>query len=225
MKASTPKTIARDTFYGFCKRLCIGSLTVLTAARYFNVPPVEDVQRGLLIASNHQSFLDPMLIGLALPCPIDYMARSSLFSVPGFGALIGTLGAHPVERGRIDRSGLRAILHVLRSDRPLLMFPEGTRSDDGSLGTFKSGVGTLAVRCNVPVLPACVEGAFESWPRHRALPRPGRAAVAYGEFIETDGLGEPEVTARMKEQIEGMQDRLKEYLAATRPRLWPTAAR
>lgn len=225
MSVPTPKTIARHAFYRFCRHLCIGSLTLFTAVRHFNVPPVSELRRGLLIASNHQSFLDPVLIGMAWPYPIDYMARSSLFKPPGFGGLIRALGAHPVQRGRVDRSGLRTILRVLREGRPLLMFPEGTRTRDGSLGRFRSGVGALAVRCGVPVLPACIEGAFESWPRQRALPRPGRIAVAYGSFIEPDGLDEPEVTARMQDQISGLQTKLREYLATARARLWPRGRR
>jgi len=225
MTVRTPKTIARHAFYRFCRDLCVGSLTLLTAVRYFNVPRVSQIKRGLLIASNHQSFLDPVLVGMAWPYPIDYMARSSLFKPPGFGTLIRALGAHPVRRGRVDRSGLRTVMRVLRSNRPLLMFPEGTRTRDGSLGKFRSGVGALAVRCKVPVLPACIEGAFECWPRHRALPRPGRVAVAYGSFIEPDGMDEPEMTARMHGQIRRLQKRLREYLADSRPRLWATGRR
>ncbi len=202
---------------GFCRLI---QLTVavpavaLTGVRHYNTPSAELLGGGLLIAANHQSYLDPVLVGIALPRPICYLARSSLFAVPGFGPLIRGLKAHPVSRGAVDASALKATIRLLRDGEALLVFPEGTRTRDGSLGTFKPGVASIAIRCGVPLLPVCIEGAFRCWPRSRALPRPARAAVAYGEPIRPDGRDAGELTAAMRAQVGALRGFLRRRLAA-----------
>ncbi len=171
-------------------------------------------QGGALLLSNHQSFLDPVLVGMALPEPISYLARRSLFRIPGFRELLKSLGTHPVRQGAVDISALKAIMRLLRDGGALLMFPEGTRSYDGSLGRFKPGAAAVALRCGVPVLPVCVEGTYVCWPRTDRLPRPARVAVAYGRVVEPDGLSAEALTARLRERIQGLQQFLREYLGS-----------
>lgn len=199
-------------FYCLCKHVLRGSLAAYVRVRYFDVPDIRAVRRGLLIASNHQSFLDPELVGISLPVPVSYLARRDLFEIPVFGQAIAALGSHPVTRGAIDTAALRTILTLLRSGEPLLMFPEGTRTPDGELGEFKSGVAAIAIRCGVPILPACVEGTFECWPRTKLLPRPGRVAVAYGPLMEPRGQSAEELTAKLRMEIQGLQAFLRHYL-------------
>jgi 1-acyl-sn-glycerol-3-phosphate acyltransferase len=185
---------------------------VLTGVRHFNVPDIGRRRGGLLIASNHQSFLDPMLVGMALPGPICYLARRSLFRTPGFGALLRAVGVHPVRRGAVDAGALKAVLRMLRRGGTVVMFPEGTRSRDGTLGRFKTGAAAIALRCGVPLLPVCVEGAYECWPRTRLLPRPGRVAVAFGkELAPGDGTAD-ELTRRLRAEIEELRASLRRYL-------------
>jgi len=94
----------------------------------------------------------------------------------------------------------------------VLVFPEGTRSRNGSLGRFKPGAAAIAARCGVPLLPVCVEGAHECWPRSRTLPRPGRAAVAFGEPIATEGMSPEELTERLCDEIIALRASLRDYL-------------
>ncbi len=199
-------------FYFLCKYLLRGSLAAYVGVRYFDIPDAGMMRGGLLVVSNHQSFLDPMLVGMALPGPIAYLARRDLFRIAGFGQMIAALNAHPVTRGGVDSEALKNILAMLQSGRTLLMFPEGTRSRDGSLGRFKPGAAAVAIRCGVPVLPACVEGAYECWPRTRALPRPGRVAVAYGKPLPPSAESAEELTAKLRARIEALQQRLRRYL-------------
>ncbi|MFW6107509.1 MAG: lysophospholipid acyltransferase family protein [bacterium] len=138
---------------------------------------------GVVLASNHASFLDPPAVGLGLPRPIWYMARASLFRVPGFRQLIEALNALPIERGGADRRAVRRAVELLRGGGALLVFPEGTRSRDGRVGRFGAGFAMMAARAGVPVVPVALAGTFEAWPRHRALPRAGRVAVAFGEPV------------------------------------------
>jgi len=212
MRSWNVKRSLRCAFFQLCRHLCIHAMMALSGVRYFNVPDMQEVVGGLLIVANHQSYLDPVLVGMALGRPINYVARSSLFRLPGFTQLIRALGAHPINRGEVDRSGLKGIIKLLRKGEPLLLFPEGTRTSDGSLGEFGRGAGSLAVRCGVPVLPVCIEGAFRCWPRHRTLPRPARVAVAFGRPLSSQGCTAHELTRRVAAEIQRLQHSLRRYL-------------
>jgi len=170
----------------------------------------------LLIAANHQSFLDPVLVGMALEEPICYLARRSLFRTPGFGRLLRVLRVYPISRSAVDSRGIRTVLRLLRNGEAVLMFPEGTRTRDGALGRFRRGVASLAVRCNVPILPVAVEGAFACWPRTRALPRPARAGVIFGGPMRPEGRDAGELTARLRDEIAQLQGFLRERLEGNR---------
>jgi len=202
----------QPAFWCFCRCLSLGPVLVLTKVRYFNVPDRRTLSGGLLLASNHQSFLDPLLVGLALPVPIRYVARRELFGVPGFGRLISALGAIPVARGQIDSRALRAVLSVLRRGEPVLVFPEATRTRDGELGRFKRGAASMALRCGVPVLPVAIEGAFACWPRTRLLPRPARVAVVYGEPVRPEGQDADKMTRRIRDEVETLRKRARRFL-------------
>jgi len=212
----------RELFYDACRQTVGFSVFALTGVRHFNVPPVEEMRRGVLIVSNHQSYLDPILVGMALPMRINYLARESLFRLAPFGLLLRAVGTHPYGRDRVDRTGLKKAMRILRAGEPLLVFPEGTRTRDGGLGRFQRGMGTLAIRCGVPVLPVCIAGAYESWPRQRLLPGPRRVAVAFGNFIPSAGREPSEVVRAAVCDIERLMRYLTGYLkgwhGATRDR-------
>jgi len=182
-----------------------------TGVRHFDVPDLHGVRNGLLLVSNHQSFLDPLLLGMPLEVQVCYLARKSLFEVPGMGALLWALNTYPVRRGQVDPGALKTILKLLRTGQRVVMFPEGTRTHDGSLGVFRPGAAAMAIRTGVPVLPVCIEGAFRCWPRTSALPRPARVAVAYGSLMAPEGDAAA-LTERIRLEIAAMQRRLRLYL-------------
>ncbi len=194
-----------------CRYMFGPVMTCLTGVRHFNVPNPERLT-GVLIASNHQSYLDPVLIGIALQRPVHYLARRSLFRVPGLSVAIRLLGAHPVSQDRIDGAAVRTILRLLRRGEALLLFPEGTRTSDGSLKVFEPGVGAIAARFGVPVLPVCVEGAFRCWPRTRSLPTPARVAVAYGKIVWPKDRDPAAIMSAIANQIARMQGFLRHHL-------------
>ena len=142
---------------------------------------------GMLLVSNHESFLDPMMIGPSLPRSIYYMARRSLYDAPVFGWLIRAVKTLPVERGGGERVLMRMALDVLSRGEGLLVFAEGTRSPDGEVKPFTAGFALLAARAKVPIVPVGVHGGFEAWPRHRLLPRFGVTHVAFGEPLPPPG--------------------------------------
>ncbi len=123
-----------------------------------------------LFASNHQSMLDPPLVGSSLPREISFIARRSLFDNPLFGFVIRACHSIPVDRGEADIGAIRAALAALASGEGLLIFPEGTRSHDGEIMAPKAGAGLLACRSGVPVIPIRIRGTRDVLPRGSLLP-------------------------------------------------------
>jgi 1-acyl-sn-glycerol-3-phosphate acyltransferase len=111
-----------------------------------------------IIASNHASNMDPLLVCIAFPGQIRWMSKAELWKVPGLGWLITKLGAFPVHRGESDREAIRRAKELLRERYTIGMFPEGTRQRQGVLGEPQAGVGMLALEPGVPVIPVRVRG-------------------------------------------------------------------
>jgi 1-acyl-sn-glycerol-3-phosphate acyltransferase len=136
-----------------------------------------------LIVSNHQSILDPPVIGGAARRQIYFLAKAELFRIPLFGRLIRAVHARPVRREGSDPRALRTAALLLKEGKALLVFPEGTRSLDGRLGEGKPGVGMLAVTSGAPVVPAYVSGTLEALPKGAAWPRRSQVSVSFGPAI------------------------------------------
>jgi 1-acyl-sn-glycerol-3-phosphate acyltransferase len=134
----------------------------------------------VLLVANHSSLLDPPLVGGASPRRLSFLAKAELFRIPLFGGLIRRLGARPLRREGADSAALRAALRVLKDGGALLVFPEGTRGEEGLLRPAKPGAGMLAVLGGAPVVPVYISGSGRVWPRGRRLPRPGRVTVTFG---------------------------------------------
>ena len=127
----------------------------------------------VLMVTNHQSFLDPWLIGIAIHRQLHYMARDSLFK-GGFLQFLGELwNAFPVKRGAADLGAIRTAVERLDKGFIVSVFPEGTRSEDGTIGAIAPGITLILNRCkaDVPIMPVVIDGAFEAWPRKRKLPQ------------------------------------------------------
>lgn len=137
---------------------------------------------GVLLVSNHLSHLDVFVLGILVPRPLNYVARSTLF-VPILGPLIRSVGGFPIQREGMGASGLKETLRRLRDGGIVTLFPEGTRSIDGELGELKAGIAVLAARARVSIVPAAVAGTFEAWPRSRPFPRAHPIRVHYGPPI------------------------------------------
>ena len=141
---------------------------------------------GVLLVSNHQSFLDPLLATCAVYREGNYMARDTLFANPLFGRLIASLNAFPVKRGAGDVGAVKETLRRLKAGKVVLVFPEGTRTRDGSIGTINPNSLSIARRAGVAIVPAVVDGAYEAWPRSKSLPRPGTVYVTYAEPLTAE---------------------------------------
>ncbi|MCC7408256.1 MAG: (d)CMP kinase [Phycisphaeraceae bacterium] len=166
--------------------------------------------RPVLLVSNHQSFLDPIVIGTATRGrPFISLAKASLFRNRFFGGFIRSTNAIPVERGAADLAAMRRCVDLLRQGRMLLVFPEGTRTPDGTTKPFAPGTLMLIRRARPQVVPVAVEGAYDAWPRKHRLPRlGGRIAVMVGRPIDSDELladGPEAALKRLRDEVEGMR--------------------
>lgn len=141
---------------------------------------------GALVVSNHQSHLDPILVGLSCDRRLNFVARDTLFGFPPFRWLIYSLDAIPIDREGIGLGGLKESLRRLKAGEMLLIFPEGTRTPDGDVGHLKPGFLALARRSKVPLLPVAIDGAFDSWPKRNLLPGLAVIHVRYAKPLSPD---------------------------------------
>lgn len=162
----------------------------------------------MILAANHASSADPVLIGAflnqRLGRPLNWLGKRELLDLPIMGWLARQGGIHPVDRDAADLEAFRAAMRVLEAGQILAVFPEGTRSRDGGLQHVREGVGMLALRSGAPVLPAAVIDSDLMWPRGHLLPRFGRrVTVRYGTpFSVTDALEAAGIPTRGRQATE-----------------------
>jgi 1-acyl-sn-glycerol-3-phosphate acyltransferase len=141
-------------------------------------------QGPVLMCSNHQSYLDPVLVGLTCDRRLNFLGRASLFRSYFFRRLFEFLDAIPLEREGLGLAGLRESLRRIRRGEMVLIFPEGTRTRTGEIGPLEAGFCLLARRASVTLVPVGIDGAFEVWPKEARFPRPGRIQIDVGQPIE-----------------------------------------
>jgi 1-acyl-sn-glycerol-3-phosphate acyltransferase len=124
----------------------------------------------VLVVSNHQSFIDPLLVGLAVRRRFTYLARKTLFRDPIFGGYLRSVRCIPVDQEGVAKEGLKAVLEKLKQGNAVLIFPEGERTPTGEMLPLRPGVQLLIKRGLCPVLPVGISGAFQSFPRTAKLP-------------------------------------------------------
>ena len=133
---------------------------------------------GVILASNHRSFLDPFAIGCCIGRPIYFVAKEELFKNPVIGWFLNCLGAFPVMRGRSDEESVITSLALLEGGQAVVIFPEGTRVPSGSLGRPKRGVGRLALESGKPVVPVAVTGSEHARDGWRI--KPAKVHIRFG---------------------------------------------
>lgn len=170
---------------------------------------------SFLIAANHLSFLDPPLIGAQVPRQIAYFARKTLWK-PGLASWwLDTVGTIPVDRdGGQDVSAIKRVLRALQDDKGLILFPEGTRSPDGQLQSAKAGVGLIACRSQVPVIPARIFGSFEALGKGGSLRLGTPVSIVFGEPIPPSVYDAKEAG---KDRYQISSERIMARIAALQP--------
>lgn len=138
---------------------------------------------GLLLAMNHQSFLDPPLAGIACDREIFFLARKSLLEWPVLGSLFPKLNVIPYDQTGADTSAIKAVIRVVRGENAAVIFPEGTRSKDGRLQAAQAGIGMIIAKTLVPVVPLRVFGAYEAFPRHTKRVQFSPITIVVGDVL------------------------------------------
>lgn len=164
---------------------------------------------GALLLSNHQSFLDPLLIGLPHNRPISFVARHNLFQVPFVGWVLRNTYVMPINREAAGTASIREAVRRMRHGFLVGIFPEGTRSADGRLGDIKPGFIALIRQGRAPVVPVGIAGAHEAMPRGAILPRRGRVRVVFGAPLPEAEVARLSARGHEQELLAFMADRLE----------------
>lgn len=208
--ASQYRTRMRISYRAF-RFICACIFYIYFRGRVYGKPRVPRTGRVLLV-SNHQSHVDPVVTTLALPRECHYVARDTLWKNRIFGRLITHLNALPIKRGAADVGALKEIIRRLKADCAVVIFPEGTRTTDGSLGRFHANALAVAKKVGTTIVPVTVCGAYEAMPRGSTIPRPRKIRVAYAEPISPEQVAEwdeSRITNTVRERIDANLQRMQ----------------
>ncbi len=185
-----PQVGGSEPFYWLVRNALFIFYKVLFRFRYFgsaNVPGKKD-PRGVILAPNHASYLDPPAIGVSLGRRVTFLAKDYLFKHGFVGWILRGIGAYPIksDSGNDFRS-IRDLVRILKRGACVAIFPEGTRSADGSLREPEGGIGFLAMKSGAWVVPAYIQGSYEAMPRGTSGVRMKPVKIFYGEaFLATE---------------------------------------
>ena len=159
---------------------------------------------GALICANHQSNLDPIVIGGACPRPVNYLAKESLFRPGLMGWFLRWNDAIPIDREGTGIAGIKETLRRLKRRESVVIFPEGSRSLDGELQDLKKGFCSLARRTSAALVPVGIEGTFDAMPPKSKTIRLGRIQVVFGPEIKAEEyqeLDDDQLTQLLQQRI------------------------
>jgi len=155
---------------------------------YWEVKGIENIPKkgGFIIASNHLSYLDSPIIGVASPRKLHYLAKLSLFKIPVLSFLIRIYGAIPIEREKEYSISIRKGLEILKKEEGLVIFPEGTRNPKGEVKIPKKGVAFLAYKTKVPVIPVKLKGTEKALAIGGKFVKPVKVKVIFGPPVKVE---------------------------------------
>lgn len=158
---------------------------------------------GVIVAANHQTYIDPFWISVAIKRPTRYLAWSVAFNWPLVGRCLTLFGAWPLQVEGSDPSAIRRTLQWLRNGGAVVIFPEGARStSSGEMDRFKGGAVRLALEAKVPILPVTVRGGNHVWPRGWRLPHTGKVVIIYHPLHHAEQSPEEEKGACARRESE-----------------------
>lgn len=170
-------------------------------------------QGGYIIASNHLSNLDPMLLGVAANRHLNFVAKSSLFKGPFSSLFLYQVGAFPLKRGAFDAQAIKEALKRLGKGRGVVMFPQGTRSDNIDSTQAKAGVGFLAVKANVPIVPACIFNSDKAMPPGAKKIYRAKVSVVFGDPLKVDQSADyQQIANQVRDAIKSLADNYVETI-------------
>lgn len=165
---------------------------------------------GAIVAANHVSYLDPPVLGVALKRRPTYIAKEGLFRIPFIGTIIVRGCCFPVKRDKPQPSVIKEAVSRLKKGGVLVLFPEGSRSTDGSFLDAKRGVALIAAMSVVPVVPTLIEGTDRALPAGTKLIKPAKIKVVFGNPLtigekETDKVSQERISKEIMERIRNLK--------------------
>lgn len=167
-----------------------------------------------ILAANHVSFIDPIVIMVSVRRPVRFMAKKELFRFPLLGWLLRQFGTFPINRTRINLQAFKQAASILEAGEVIAIFPEGTRGDGIELRPAKPGIGLIAARTGAPVVPVLHQGTGKVLPRGAWFPRPYRIVIKFGPPLR---FGEGQMGKR-QDHAELFSQTIMENIAALKTR-------
>ncbi|MDP9292365.1 MAG: 1-acyl-sn-glycerol-3-phosphate acyltransferase [Verrucomicrobiota bacterium] len=166
---------------------------------------------GVILAMNHQSYLDPPLAGIACKRDIYFLARKTLLQWPILGPIFPKINVVPVDQERADMSALKTVIKLVRAGHCTVVFPEGGRTRDGQLQPAQPGLGLIIAKTLAPVVPMRIFGAFEAYPIGAKYPKPHPITIVVGHPIR---FGSADIAGHGRELYQRLSDRVMASIAA-----------
>jgi 1-acyl-sn-glycerol-3-phosphate acyltransferase len=203
MTATVDRSLANRAWQAWLKLVCRVLAAAIMRIRVEGRERVPEAGGGLVL-SNHQSNLDPVLVGLSCERRLNYVARTTLFDSFMFRLMVAALDAIPIDREGVGLGGLKETLKRIKRGEMVLLFPEGTRTRDGEVHRMMPGFCAIARRARVPLVPVALDGAFDAWPRQRTWPRPAVVHVVWGSPIlphDVERMSDEELVAEVSRRV------------------------
>ena len=156
-------------FYYIIRAICWLILKIFWKIEVIGIENIPK-EGGLILASNHVSYLDPIVLAITMERKICFITKKEAFNNIFGSVLLKNLNAFPVDRGKVDIRSLKKSLSILHEKKVLGIFPEGTRSSNGELQELKLGAIKIAMKAGVPILPVGIIGTNKIYPRGKKFP-------------------------------------------------------
>jgi 1-acyl-sn-glycerol-3-phosphate acyltransferase len=169
-------------------------------------------QGPLIVVANHVSYLDPVIVGIAVKRPINFIAKKEVFDIPILGFILKKLGVIPVDKKNINPTSVKKTINLLKKDHIIGIFPEGTRSLNGQLLKLNSGMIKIALQTNAPIIPIGINGTFDFYPPHAKMPaffKRKNIYVHFGKPIYLDSSKRKDAEY-LKESLQKIEQEIKE---------------
>jgi len=175
------RRVARNWFWWWLSRTSVYWLSRVWFR--LRIEGLQNVPRTgpVVFVTNHSSYLDPPLVGVTAPRWVGFLAQEGLAKFGPLRWWLRQIGVTLIDRNAPSKDAMRLMSDCLHAGEAVGIFPEGTRSRDGAIAPFRTGVEFLVRRSGAPVVPVGIEGAWRALPRGAWLPRPRKIIMRYGE--------------------------------------------
>ena len=198
-------------FYKICRSICY-LVVILFWSLKIKGGNFVNHKGPLILAANHVSYLDPVIVGISVKRPIIFIAKKEVFDIPILSFILRKLGVIPVDKKNINPASVKKIITLLKKGHIIGIFPEGTRSLNGQLLKLNSGMIKIALQTNAPIIPIGINGTFDIYPPHAKIPaffKRKNIYVNFGKPIHLDSSKRKDAEY-LEESLQKIEQEIKE---------------